>query len=311
MIVNNASTDDTAKIAKSFRNAIRSEVLDVIILEEARPGLNHARETGISGSSGEYVVLCDDDNWLDHHYITHVVEFFGRHEQAGIVGGKNHAEFESEPPKCFNEVRNNFAVGEFGEAILDMTDLRGFVWGAGMAFRRTVFEDLKKMRHQMLTSDRSGKSLSSGGDSEFCFAARLLGYRIYYHPDLQLKHYISKERLAFSYIQKLNFSFGRATPMLDCYKKKYHEQPEAIRPSLWISEAIRQVQILARKKKGLLIYLFTKREDMRTISLGKHLGRLTQLLSLRRSYASKIKASIQLFSKPLSLEGSSSKYSDA
>ena len=297
IIVNNASTDDTVETIERFRDANPISRFDTVIVDESKPGLNIARETGLAHSTGEFIIFCDDDNWLDSNYLKIVTEFFDRYEDAVIVGGKNHAECEVEPPDWFHERGSDYAVGEFGESTQDFTDNRGFVWGAGMAIRRLLFDDLAKIGHSLLSSDRRGESLSSGGDSELCFAARLLGYRVYYHPELQLRHFITKERLKFSYLKKLNYSFGQATTVLDCYHKKYHESAVAVPPSAWIKEVKHLMRKLVYLKRSFPQYFFGSEEDFGVVRVSSIFGRLSGLLRLRGKYASNINHCIHLFSK--------------
>ena len=63
IIVDNASTDNTASLARETWDALGSSI-PMRIINESKPGLSHAREAGINASSYTYIIFCDDDNWL-------------------------------------------------------------------------------------------------------------------------------------------------------------------------------------------------------------------------------------------------------
>ena len=62
IVVNNASTDKTAEIARSFPG--------VIVVDEPKKGLSQARHSGFAASSGDLIANVDADTilpkgWLD------------------------------------------------------------------------------------------------------------------------------------------------------------------------------------------------------------------------------------------------------
>ncbi|MBA2330845.1 MAG: glycosyltransferase family 2 protein, partial [Flavisolibacter sp.] len=67
IIVNNNSSDDTKKIAEQFIN--KNPFIKAHIVDEFSPGLSIARHKGFETSSYEYMLLCDDDNWLENDYV--------------------------------------------------------------------------------------------------------------------------------------------------------------------------------------------------------------------------------------------------
>jgi hypothetical protein len=65
---------------------------------------------------------------------------------------------------------------------------------------------------------RQGKNITAGEDTELCYAFRLMGYHLYYHNDLSLKHYMPNGRMNFSYLEKMSKGFGKANVHLNCYR---------------------------------------------------------------------------------------------
>ncbi|MEL7006117.1 MAG: hypothetical protein AAFN93_25830 [Bacteroidota bacterium] len=97
-------------------------------------------------------------------------------------------------------------------------DSRGFLWGAGMALRRSVFLEILNLGVKSILTDRSGKDLSSGGDTEICYWLRLAGYRLWYDEHLVFGHLIRKERLTLTYLEKLKNGLKESSLTILAYR---------------------------------------------------------------------------------------------
>ena len=73
-------------------------------------------------------------------------------------------------------------------------------------------------------ADRTGTSISSGGDSELCLALRLAGWRLSYDPRLRLRHYLPSSRLEWDYLRRLRRAFGASSVVLDAYRFAAEEE---------------------------------------------------------------------------------------
>jgi glycosyltransferase involved in cell wall biosynthesis len=78
IVVNNASTDRTRKIAKSFKN--------VKVVDEPQKGLVHARKTGYLASKGDLIANVDADTRLTKGWIDKVIFEFKNHNLTGLSG---------------------------------------------------------------------------------------------------------------------------------------------------------------------------------------------------------------------------------
>lgn len=76
IVVNNASTDDTKKIAESFT--------DVTVVDEKKKGLSAARQAGFAASRGDLIANIDADTILPHGWIEKVIAAF--EENPNLVG---------------------------------------------------------------------------------------------------------------------------------------------------------------------------------------------------------------------------------
>src|SRR5262245_27749696 len=84
IIVDNNSTDETARIVREFA-ALSG--LRVRYLFETRQGLSFARNTGIASAEGRIIALTDDDVLVEPNWIASIHQAFAEHEVA-CVGGK-------------------------------------------------------------------------------------------------------------------------------------------------------------------------------------------------------------------------------
>ena len=86
IVVDNGSTDDTATVAeRTWRE--HGSPAPLRILKEPRLGSAFARELGILQSRYEYILFCDDDNWLDPRYLQLAVEIMDDKPDIGALGG--------------------------------------------------------------------------------------------------------------------------------------------------------------------------------------------------------------------------------
>ncbi|MBD0257739.1 MAG: glycosyltransferase family 2 protein, partial [Cytophagales bacterium] len=110
VLVNNNSADDTAAVARQTWSDCSSPA-PLRIVEEANPGLSHARQKGIETARYEFVLLCDDDNWLNPDYVQLAYAILHGDQRAGILGGRSEAVGERALPDWFEPLQAAYAVG--------------------------------------------------------------------------------------------------------------------------------------------------------------------------------------------------------
>lgn len=217
ILVDNNCKDQTVEVANNVWIGLGATI-DLNIVKEARPGLSYARETGVNHSKGDLIIFCDDDNWLASDYLLIAFNFMTKHTQVGVLGGQSIGVLESNAPDWWDKKAENYAVGKQAIKSGDITG-RGYVWGAGMVFRKSLFLKLYNTGFESLLSDRKGDLLSSGGDSEICKWFILMGYKLWYLEALTYKHYITADRLNYKYLVKLIKGHSQARTTLSLYDR--------------------------------------------------------------------------------------------
>ncbi|MEQ8580129.1 MAG: glycosyltransferase [Marinoscillum sp.] len=214
IIVDNNSTDSLLTFLEPYLS--REERIKYVT-EEQR-GLSHARMKGVASAQYAYLIFCDDDNHLCPNYIQTVFDIFEDNERIGLIGGKS--EMLTDPPHdipdWFEAEKHMYAIGNQGQKSGDIST-RGFVWGSGMGLRKEVINWIRLQRIKSLLTDRSGDTLSSGGDSEICYWYLFAGYGIWYDERLTFYHHITPERLNKSYLVRLKQGMEERNPILMSY----------------------------------------------------------------------------------------------
>ncbi|KAA1259814.1 Glycosyl transferase family 2 [Rubripirellula obstinata] len=217
VLVDNRSADKTVDIASRKWTELGDPAPLSIVFEE-QAGLSFARKKGIASSSFDLLILCDDDNWLDEQYAQILFDIFEADQEVGACGGLGTSVTSKsiDVPQWFLKFEHQYAVGSQNTGEGEVK--RDWVFGAGMGIRRDALNHIENNGFVSLLKDRTGASLSSGGDVELCYALRLAGYKIWYSPRLKFKHEIPEARLTWAYITNLMTSKGQAIDGLQPYR---------------------------------------------------------------------------------------------
>ncbi len=285
ILVDNASSDNTSEIARRLisENNITAPFK---ILHQPLQGLSYARKMGIENAKYEYILFCDDDNWLNDNYVELSFKVMEDNAEVGALGGESEAVIEGIRPEWFNKFEQSYSVGRQSEIAGDITREAGLLWGAGMVIRKSAFDELSSSGFRSLLSDRKGGLLTSGGDSELCYALRLAGWKIWYEPRLKFRHYIPRERLEWKYLRKLNRAFGAQKVNFDPYVLALTTESGK---QNWQSETVRLFKkIRGYGFKKLIRFNASSEGDPVILSIEKSVGRLTELLKIRGKYDERI-----------------------
>lgn len=216
ILVNNNSSDDTVVRAESSWSTFNTKI-PLKIVEEPAPGLSHARHTGVVHAAFDFVVFCDDDNWLDQNYLNIAVTVLNTDVQIGAAGGQGQPVYETTPPEMIVDHVTQYAVGPQSKESGDITYSKGYLYGAGIVIRKAAYFNLIQKGFTFALTDRIGQNLVSGGDFELCQAFILSGYKLYYEERLLFKHYLTSNRLNKDYLIRMNKGFGFSIAFLYPY----------------------------------------------------------------------------------------------
>ena len=178
------------------------------VLEE-KVGLTFARLRGIEESQASLLAFVDDDNVLAPDFLERAVALQTRYPFLGTFGaGRLEPEFEVPPPLQLTSRLGLLALRTVPTALWtnNVEDFYCIPWGAGLCVTRQVAEAYQRLIERFNATsiiDRRGKSLFSGGDDVFSWAAVTAGQGFGIFPELQITHLISAGRLTEAYFVRL------------------------------------------------------------------------------------------------------------
>lgn len=287
IVVDNASSDDTVEVAKSI--TMKNQIVQFLIVQESQLGLSYARDRGLGCAKYDFVSFVDDDNWIAPDWVQAVFTIMTERPDVGACGGWSEAVFETETPVWFNDFQGSYAVGKQADASGDVTRTRGYLWGAGLTIRKSIWEQLSLNGFRSLLADRQGMALSSGGDTELCLAFILAGWKLWYDERLKFRHFIPPSRLQWGYLRRLHRGFGVATVGVDPYLFALEGDPARCRDRLrpiWASQAYVTFRKLLNYRWRLIKDIIRPAQEGIKASLRVEslIGRLTELLQRRDAY---------------------------
>lgn len=279
IVVNNASTDDTSLIAKKEWEKYHLPNVAFKIIEQPIAGLSHAREKGLITANYEYLLFCDDDNWLNINYIATAFNIMHSDSKIGALGGLGI--LEAEKPTLVNqEELKQLTVN--GSQIWAATE--HWIYGAGALYRKGVLIDLLNRGWQQITTGRIGSKLISGEDVEICFMIYLNGYKIVADDRLIFKHFVPLKRQSTGYLVDLTFWLNYTNVLLNSYFSIIHKDKRPIKKVMddwfWSISKTLIKQLIIQSYTSLKAW--RKPTTQQIISIKSTLGTFYSLLKNRK-----------------------------
>jgi glycosyltransferase involved in cell wall biosynthesis len=238
LLVDNASTDGVAAVARAAWQAAGAPTAFRVV-EEPVPGKNNAVDRGFREARYGYVVLCDDDNWLNPTYAQVAWEIMRADPAIGLLGGPSEGAFEAEPPAWFGTFGRAYAVGPQQPASGELPP-HAFLWGAGLVVNRAAYDRLLAAGFRRIITHQRYRRIARTEDGEFCLALRCTGYKAWYDERLRLRHYVTRDRLRWPYLLQLTREAGLASPLMDLYRGKGVQPAGLMKEALWLKSALRR-----------------------------------------------------------------------
>ncbi len=283
LIVDNGSSDGTGETA--LRLWPMDGPMPIRVVAEPRLGLSNARHRAFQEAKYEFILFVDDDNWLCPDWVQTVFDLMSGQPDIGACGGRSIAVCEVPPPEWFERCSLLYAISPDGWSAGDITTTGRCLWGAGLTVRKSAWRHLVDNQFQSRLTGRTGRNATSGEDTELCLALRLGGWRLWYEPKLELRHFLPAGRLSWAYLRRIHRGSGAASVALDPYYFASTEGHWSSEVS-WSWQAAICCKRLLWDPKSLLVTLFSGGEGNRSVlRTEEQLGRLQALLSTAGRYA--------------------------
>jgi hypothetical protein len=199
-----AATSSEVLIVENTKPAQRQPItvpdlpnVRVAVCEET--GLSHARNFGITHTTGDLIVFLDDDALVSDDWCSEIVNTFAEHPKVQVVGGKVVPLYSVERlPSWYDDKLSGYlSCIDWGPR---PRHLRPGEWivGANMAFRRAVFEEFGLFD---VSLGRKGAS-SLLSNEEIALLERIGMQRVFYAPAMSVQHMIPTDRLATKWFRR-------------------------------------------------------------------------------------------------------------
>lgn len=188
IVVDDGSTDDSARIAKEY---------PVRLISTANRGLSAARNTGMDAAKGSIVAYTDDDAFPDPHWLKYLAWTFLNTDCAG-VGGPN-----IPPPddEALAECVAN-APGGPVHVLISATEAE-HIPGCNCAFRKENLEAVGGFDPQFRTA---------GDDVDLCWRFLEKGWKLGFHAGAMVWH---RRRASLSTYWRQQKGYGKAEALLE------------------------------------------------------------------------------------------------
>jgi hypothetical protein len=213
-IVDNNSTPPVRDMP-CVRDFLRARGARAGVVRESAQGLTFARLAGIRATTGQLVVMFDDDNVPAPSYLRVVLQCARDLPWVGVWGpGSIDVELLDPVPEWLkgrarqthNQRREQFV--RYGCVPASWQEY--YPIGMGQVIRRAVADSYRSSVEagDLNSTDRKGGSLASGGDTQIVWRAINMGLAAGIHPDLRMTHLIPGSRATLAYMKRLAFGCG-------------------------------------------------------------------------------------------------------
>lgn len=199
IIVDNASTDDTANIVQHFISA--HPALPFRYVYEAQKGLSYARNRSIIEAAADIITFIDDDAEAVPHFVQSIIDFMQANPTAAGAGGRVLPKYsESAEPIWMNKYLNGF-IGrvDHGGSPRVFEGKMKYPIGCNMTYRKSLLLQAGGFNNQLTFR---------GDDKHIFFAVTKLNPAVFYLHDALVYHNIDAHRLTFDYFKKLFLKTG-------------------------------------------------------------------------------------------------------
>jgi glycosyltransferase involved in cell wall biosynthesis len=215
------------------------------VVPEAEPGLTPARLRALAEVRGNLIIFVDDDNVLDHSYLSECLLIAQQFPCLGAWGGQLFPEFEIPPAPELEDLLEGLALRQFHQPRWSNYDSSTCPYGAGLCVRASVadrYASIAKSDQVRRSLDRRGNCLIGGGDLDLAMTSYQLGMGTGLFPQLKLLHLIPKHRVQSDYLYKICVGGTYAGHLVNFFHFGPESQPRRSFANLrWL---IRRVKLL-------------------------------------------------------------------
>lgn len=236
ILADNGSSDNSIALTQALWNDYGQVNVPLTVVIESTPGKLYALQKAIACAKYEYLIICDDDNWLDSDYMNLAYETLECMPDVAALGGHGLPVTSGVPlPGWFKDYCSAYAVGAQARQT-GFLPPRDLLWGAGLTTRKEVYQKLYAKFPSFL-EEHMNKNVLSAEDTEYCMRLILKGYKLYYNSSMRYQHFIPDHKLTLDYRDnRLMAGFKEANKVLAMYYAAMRALIKTKnRPDIWLA----------------------------------------------------------------------------
>lgn len=202
VVVDNASTDGTAQIVRSFADRLPLRLLACPVR-----GKNRALNLGLDHVRGHMVALTDDDILPEKSWLAAIRARAEAHPEVDLFGGPIVPAWEAPPPPWLADAVPFGPVFGVTPELPDGPVDPGRVWGGNMVVRRRVFD--RGLRFDEGRGPGAGNYVM-GGDTEFAGRAAAAGHAAWWCPEVRVGHIVRAGQLRRGWLLRRAYRHGKS-----------------------------------------------------------------------------------------------------
>jgi glycosyltransferase involved in cell wall biosynthesis len=208
VVIDNASTDDTAAVVDDFA---RGAALPMRRVFEPQPGSSFARNRAVDETAADYIFFIDDDAIAERDWAVELLDAMRRRDldaACGLVMPR----WSSPPPSWLGPslwvklaVHDQRAIEAAPLASAERLDN---YFSANVGFKRSAFARFGNFREDLGVV---GGNPISGEDTELFARILARGGAMGFAPRALVHHLIPPDRMTVAYLRRKSFAFGMGT----------------------------------------------------------------------------------------------------
>lgn len=206
IVVDNASTDDTAEVCHAYQDRGVRRIFDLV------PGLSHARNTGWRAAQGEFIAYLDDDAMVCAGWLAAALAAFRSvtPSPAGL-GGPVQLQWDTPEPAWMNApLRQPLGEVDWGSTPRKLLPSEWII-GANCFYSKKCLELLDGFDERL---GRKGSCLLSGEETLLQRRIEAAGGYLYYVPAAAVRHRVTPDRTHPAWFYRRYFWGGVSDAML-------------------------------------------------------------------------------------------------
>jgi GT2 family glycosyltransferase len=193
IVVDDKSTDDTIAIVRQQFPTVR------LFANDTNVGFGRTVNVGLKAAGGEYVLVLNNDTWMHERALDAMIAFLDTHADTGIVGPKVLSGDGSLQQQCRRRIPTPTAALLYFTGIARLfpknPNVAGYLMTAADESQTTDVDAVSgaclMVRRQVIDAIHGFDPdyYLYGEDMDFCWRAKLAGWKVVYHPNAVITHF--------------------------------------------------------------------------------------------------------------------------